>query len=238
MKHIILTRYNLPISFANSDTSAVRQQETWLTERKVLFDKYCLPAMKAQTNKNFSWFIGFDPQTPPEYWDYLEGVGTPVFANSRTDFRNKVIEEMETGEADTIISRVDNDDALSVNFVETVQAMAAGIFSTRTTMGLPHVLHFRHGWEIDHKTNQVYTRQFPNSSFFSLLLDKCKSTEIFDIDAGHHAHVSKHFPVTNISLKDPMWMISVHGDNIGNEISGKKIDAGQSELLRNFGVDE
>ena len=207
-----------------------------MKDRKVLFDRYCLPAMRAQTNKNFTWFVGFDPQTPSEYWNYFGDIGRPILASSRADFHNKVMESLSESEEKTVISRVDNDDALAINFTQIVQAMAGGIFAAGSALELPHVLHFRHGWEIDDKTGQVYSRQFPNSSFFSFLLDTCKETEIFDVHAGHHAHVSRYFPVTNVSLEKPMWLISVHGDNIGNKISGTAITAGPNELKDNFGV--
>lgn len=236
MRHIITTRYNLPLTFSNSDTASVRAKETWLKNRKILFDKYCLPTLQAQTEKNFKWFIGFAPDTPPEYYDYLEDTATPIFAETRKQFREKIVAELDKGRKDTIISRLDNDDGLAKSFVETVQKMSSGIFAASDSVGMPHVLNFRRGYEIDDRSGEVFTRDFPNSSFFSFLQKSCDAYEIFNLDAGHHAHVSKSFPVTNVSLSKPMWLISVHGDNIGNSIVGKKINSDDSQLGDFFGV--
>lgn len=236
MRHIILTRYNLPINFANADTAKVRQETGWLEKRKYLFDRYCLPSMRAQTNKNFQWFVGFAPGTPEEYCEYFRDVGTPIYATSMADFQGQVVSTYPHEEDTTIVSRLDNDDALAKGFVDTLQKLTSAIFDASETMEIPHVVNFRHGWEIDDNTGALYSRDYPNSSFFSFLVGPHTPDKIFEVEGGHHAHVHKHFPVTNINLRDPMWMITVHGDNIGNQIVGKPIDSQPGELERLFGL--
>ena len=36
----------------------------WLTERQTLFEKFCLPSVMSQTNKNFEWILIADVRTP------------------------------------------------------------------------------------------------------------------------------------------------------------------------------
>lgn len=235
MRHIVLTRYNLPLSFNNSNAAEVRSKSSWLKDRKVLFDKYCLPAMRSQTSKNFEWFIGFGPNTPPEYWNYFDDVATPILATSNEDFHHQVIQHMKPGKMPSIRSRVDNDDAFGSTYIETVQNIAAGLYAARDQVGLPHVINFRRGWEVDDKTGSIYKKDYPNSSFFSFLQEEMEREDFFNVQTGNHAQVGKYFGVTNISTEKPMWLISVHGDNIANKISGREVDATKEDLVKYFG---
>lgn len=235
MRHLVLTRYNLPITFANSDTRDVRQTDGWLEKRKYLFDRYCLPSIRAQTSREFDWYVGFSPSTPAEYTNYFGDVGTPIRATSIESFQRQIQEKYRQDKDYTILSRLDNDDAFGNSYVEATQNLAKAIIDSRQAMGIPHVINFRHGWEIDDSTSEVYKRDYPNSSFFSILSGPHGREDIFENGGRHHAHVHKHFPVSNISLKTPMWMITVHGDNIGNVIKGRRIDATIDDRRSYFG---
>ena len=51
LDHVLLTRFNLP---SKGHESLVRAQENWLRNRVVLFERYCLPSVAAQTCRSFS----------------------------------------------------------------------------------------------------------------------------------------------------------------------------------------
>lgn len=237
MRHILMTRYTLPVTFANADANAVRNSDGWLEKRKQLFDTYCLPSVRAQNNENFSWYIAFSHDTPEEYRNYFSDIATPVLARSMPDFQEQIADFHKDEPEDlTIISRLDNDDALAAGFIDSVQSYATAINSSRDTLRIPHVVNFRSGWEVNDATKEIYEKDYPASSFFSFIRGTVKASEIFSIEGGHHAHVHKHFPVTNVSTPDPMWLISIHGDNIGNRISGKLTDHPVQKLQDRFSV--
>jgi putative rhamnosyltransferase len=82
--HVLLTRFNLPSA---GHESLVRARENWLRDRVALFDRYCLPSVRAQSCPDFSWLIYFDPESPGWLRDWVrshEGRGSfsPVFRES------------------------------------------------------------------------------------------------------------------------------------------------------------
>ena len=68
LDHVLLTRFNLP---SKGHESLVRAQENWLKNRVMLFERYCLPSVLAQTCRSFSWIIYFDPESPVWLLDWV-----------------------------------------------------------------------------------------------------------------------------------------------------------------------
>ena len=60
MRHYLLTRFNVALP----DSSGINLQPAWLDPRIDLFRRFCLPAVEAQTTKDFTWLIMCDPETP------------------------------------------------------------------------------------------------------------------------------------------------------------------------------
>ncbi len=63
-KHFVITLFNLKLWTQDKNNVSTRTDE-WLEKRFELFENYCLPSLKAQTNKNFVWLCLFDQFTPP-----------------------------------------------------------------------------------------------------------------------------------------------------------------------------
>ena len=61
IKHYILTRFNLCGRNRDKSKQSTLTKE-WLHHRIKLFETYCLPSIKQQTNQNFKWLILFDYQ--------------------------------------------------------------------------------------------------------------------------------------------------------------------------------
>lgn len=125
-KHIILTRFNLQYELQND----VHIQPIWLDERFRLFEQYCLPSVINQTNQHFTWVILFSNQTPIEYreriMEYPQKYKNicvefcPYYAD--VNLLYKYIGEKYSQGYDYLLStRIDNDDMLACNFVETLQ---------------------------------------------------------------------------------------------------------------------
>lgn len=130
IQHFILSRFNIRIWTQDKNGKAVRTSD-WLKHRFDIFEKYCLPSIANQTCKNFEWLVLFDSKTPAEYKEKLSGYKeicpqfTPIFVEPtqgryfRQVFRFAVIDRIK---ADRVLTTYfDNDDALSIHFVEDIQ---------------------------------------------------------------------------------------------------------------------
>ncbi len=92
MKHFLVTRFNLKHN--NWKTGKDGQKvltDTWLIHRFKLFEKYCLPSVKNQSNQNFIWCCFFDNSTPQEYMVRIKKLSTsynnfvPIFINGMAE---------------------------------------------------------------------------------------------------------------------------------------------------------
>ena len=67
-QHFITTTFNVPAENWNKTRDGkTALSEEWFLDRIELFDKYCLPSFKNQSEKNFEWLVFFDKKTPDFY---------------------------------------------------------------------------------------------------------------------------------------------------------------------------
>lgn len=130
--HVITTRFNVPTSVWTVTRGGAKPlSEEWLKDRFEIFQKYCLPSFKNQSNKNFIWLVFFDANTPKKYMHEIEKIEKefslfqPVFVQNFEDMQSKALEIIPTffqDETQFLISTdLDNDDLLHREFIETVQ---------------------------------------------------------------------------------------------------------------------
>lgn len=64
-EHFVITKFNLrKYCICIED---INDWIEWTRDRIFLFKTYCLPSFLNQTNKNFTWLIYFDKNTPIEF---------------------------------------------------------------------------------------------------------------------------------------------------------------------------
>jgi len=143
MKHYLITQFNCDLYDLG-----------WLQRRQPLFERFCLPSVQAQTNKNFEWILVSDARTPPEFKAVLDSYpATVIYYDFSTydwdavappcndlepkmkravqlEYIAPVIREyLGTLETEYVITtRLDNDDAISVDFIDRIQQEAAKHF--------------------------------------------------------------------------------------------------------------
>lgn len=131
-KHIITTRFNVPTSIWTVTREGAKPlSEEWLKDRFEIFQKYCLPSFKNQSNKNFMWLVFFDVNTPEKYRSEIEkmqkelSLFQPIFVQNFEEMHRKALEIIPTFFEDNtqflISTDIDNDDLLHRDFVATVQ---------------------------------------------------------------------------------------------------------------------
>lgn len=130
--HVITTRFNVPTSVWTVTRGGAKPlSEEWLKDRFEIFQKYCLPSFKNQSNKNFSWLVFFDVNTPENYKLEIEKIQKefspfqPMFVRDFEEMHQKALEIISTFFDDAtqflISTDLDNDDLLHRQFIETVQ---------------------------------------------------------------------------------------------------------------------
>ena len=129
--HFLLTRFNVKVGFGHwSPPSA-----DWLAHRFDLFERFTYPSVRAQTCSNFTWLVFFDSATPSAFTRrveelarsrsfipcYVDEFGGPdTFLSRRAHERLQALIERHRSRASRylITTRLDNDDAISADFVE------------------------------------------------------------------------------------------------------------------------
>ena len=127
--HYVVTRFNIKSEGWVNDKNGNKVNDlSWLKKRYQLFETFCLPSMQAQTEKDYSWLVFFDKDTPVEFKKRNEKIRAqlpqfmPFYVSGFLDFentlRNFVFEESQTTYVMT--SRFDNDDCFHEDAIHVI----------------------------------------------------------------------------------------------------------------------
>lgn len=223
-QHLLMTRYNLPI-----DDSGRNRDSSWLARRLFLFNRYCLPSVRAQEDQNFTWALLVDRRTGEadllalqrllphnaeivlldDSWD-----ATPV---------DRVWEELGVDRsAPLLTSRLDSDDGIGRSYVRLMR-MAASVPSggLRQAFNMPLGLQWRSG--------RLYGLLDGDNPFMSLLE---KGPNLRSVLSVSHRDMSRLAPIRQV-LTAPQWVQVVHDSNLDNDVRGVRLS--RRLLSRDFG---
>ena len=174
MKHFIGTRFNLKTSSWKTNKSGNNVlTEAWLKDRFNLFETYCFPSVKNQSNQNFTWFLFFDVDTPQYYKERIELLNKdypnfePVFIDGiekLTDaFEENILKFTDDSNKFVITTRIDNDDIIHKDFIATIQSLYVPKHLT--------VIDIQKGYQvsIDIDTPEVRNYIHPFNAFISVV---------------------------------------------------------------------
>ena len=149
MTHIILTRFNVPTKGREAE---IRSRTGWLERRFDIFEQYCLPAVAAQTNRDFTWVIYFDVATPAPFRDRIARCQKefPFVDLYREDMPlDTVVDDvralLKPGSETVLTTRLDNDDAIARDFVDRLQTAAHAV-QPGTALNFSDGVSWRDGW--------------------------------------------------------------------------------------------
>lgn len=227
MQHFVITRFNIA---SEGREAAIRNSAGWLDRRFDLFETYCLPSMAAQSVKAFHWLVYFDEATPTPYYERI------VRARQSIDFEPRFVgpfgQALVAGDiakrtsrnAGLILtSRLDNDDAVAMDFIERIQDEAA-----RAPVG--SVLNFRNGIAL--RDGRIYTASDTSNPFTTLI--EAGGQPALTIWAARHHELGKKWTVRQIHGR-PAWLQVVHSENVSNRIKGTRV--GDRSAARAFALD-
>lgn len=243
IQHFILTRFNLLLWNKDKAGSKVRTT-TWLEHRFSLFEKYCLPSLKGQTNQDFEWIVLFDSSTPDRFKDRIEGYKrecpqmTPVFVEPEKGhyfaniFREEIIKRMNVERV--LSTYLDNDDALNVRYVEDLQSRV-------TSVNNKTFIYYDEGYQFYTDHRYMMRINHPRNHFVSYVEkgDPATLKSVFGFGGHYYIYTIKDVMIEHIKNL-PMWCEVVHEKNMQNDAYslGAKMVKDEEKLRREFAVDE
>lgn len=229
LKHYLVTEWN--VDMIDMD---------WLRARQILFEKFTLPSVMSQTNKDFTWILVSDSRTPDEFKKVLDGYPAEVLY---FDFENyewpmpyheknekmKRSVELELidsplrdyinkdGVSDAtfiITSRLDNDDAISVDHIEKTQREAQALWT-----GEKFWLNLVRGYKWC--DGYSYPVNSPRSAFISFVEKPSRELKT-TYQTCHTLALASPYPVECVRSGRGTWLQVIHGKNLLNRLMRQK----------------
>jgi hypothetical protein len=211
--HVLLTRFNLPSPGAER---VIRAKEGWLRDRIALFELYCLPSVRAQTNQGFDWIIYFDPESPEWLKRRIQnhaddGAYVAIFRTcvSKADLIADITRVTGGQGKRLITTNVDNDDGLAIDFVERLQAVRPP--QDRTAVYLARGL-IKSG-------SRLYLRLDRHNAFGSVVENWTSPSTCW---SDWHTMLGKSMHVLELQ-GEPGWLQVIHGANVSNRVRGRLV---------------
>ena len=232
--------------------------EEWMRQRTKLFTSYTLPSIINQRRKPDAWILLIS-QWCDGYVDVLqealdasgadfisiEYVETKHAGNNVEQYdrngwqgligrRFSALRSAKPGATNVIVSRVDNDDALAHDYLAAVQTYAHHHKSVQHA----RLLSFPYGLQMCDADGRLVVHISPNGQFTSVVspIDR----PFLDIYQNHTRIFTenrmKQLPVELLATRRPMWIETVHGDNMFNKMhSYEEISVDTALLPMRFG---
>lgn len=233
MKHFLITRFNLKVKhWKTAKDGSIVLTKSWLDDRFHLFENYCLPSVRNQVNQNFSWVVFFDIGTPSAYRQKIEQLSNnydnlfPIYIDGikplRSSLKQFIKGHLDKDDDFIITSRMDNDDVIHRDFIDTIQRMA------KKDNGL--VLDLRKGIQMNISNNFYEVRN--HYTYFNAFVSLVENS--FDFNTVMHRMHQDWKDAKSIVVDDSkaLWIELIHNKNKLNSVNLKK------PLVRNIKLHE
>ena len=221
--HVIITNFNLNCSKAFRNIPPMRHvDEEWLENRFSLFEKFCLPSIINQTNKNFLWMCALHKDTPEKYrakfseYQKLCPQIQIVYSDEILEYHKNlpdIIRQIIKAPKEYIVtSRLDSDDALGCDYIEKVQK---NLYKKDN-----YFIDFLYGYLYDLKNNSLYFRKYKRNPFSTRVEKHDYFKTVRDCQ---HTEINKFGKVITIKTRKALWCQIVHGGNVLNKVKGKPV---------------
>lgn len=217
-----MTRFNCPIGGVPTDVGLM---DGWLEHRFELFETFCLPSVLAQENRNFCWLLWMDARTP-EKWRARLAADLQPLRSSRVLFAQPGAFEFWKSDIERVVSessaeriittRMDNDDALSKDYLAKIAERAATLPRNHG----PCVINFRNGCQASHAGIFAVAERL--NPFLSVVSHRNPLVSAWQ---GEHVGMSRFGKVLELGKTSggaPYWMQTIHGNNVANRLQQKR----------------
>ncbi len=193
--------------------------EEWLRYRLGFFVEATYPSVMSQTTQDFDWLVLFDDRCSERFRadveDLAEDVFTPVWSHEEFRRDSFAVRAAVGARAPFLItSRIDSDDAMAVDFMETVQAQ----FERQERL----FVSLTRGVQVDRPTGAVYLSDSLSNPFLSLVERREPGHLPDTVFVARHARARAQGPIREVRAP-VMWMQVVHGTNVSNIVNGPRV---------------
>lgn len=222
----VITRFNLRLWSKDKHNRPTLSKE-WLEQRFDLFEKYCYPSVMHQSSQNFLWVCLFDEDATLPYLNkvkkYIDDFPyfLPLFLDEKdssmvSECIVQTIMKYKNGSDCLITIRLDNDDALGVDFIKKVRE-----YATRSTG--TSIYSFKYGIQYFVQNKLAVHIPFYNNHFLSMVNmefkkeDFCSRKVKHVLEFNHFDTENYPYPfVCNTTDRD-MWAEVIHATNVSND---------------------
>ncbi len=228
MKHIMVTKFNLPIAGKNNQ----HLSEEWLDHRFDLFEKWAYPSVKNQTVKPDKWYVFMDARTPEKYlnriqilWEDLRFLIPIVLAGSWEEMEQHWFFTVRMGATPGLVhtTRIDSDDAICSRYCELVQEnFEIGYFSCFKTGYMAY-------------GDEAYRRDYNKNPFLTY---SEWVTDVKDLKTVSHLPHPQAEPMIYICKDYPGWIQYAHDKNLFNHdtIDHEQVTFPLDDIRKDFGI--
>lgn len=222
-KHIIITRFNLSQRWNKDKLGKNVLDNNWLIKRYQLFEEFCVPSIKTQTNQNFEWWVYFDETLTEEYKKVNKNLSIsypnfkPKYEDSydsfETNMPNEIKKYLNNIKIDYLITtRLDNDDMLAKNTIELIQGI-------EITGDKEKVLELPIGYTLGINQNMIIKKISSKLNPFISLIEKVnKNNPVKTVYFKQH---NKWTAVVCLALSQrAQWIQIIHDSNVLNALNG------------------
>lgn len=229
-QHFLITRFNLRnLEWVATKSKQPTLTDDWLRDRFVLFDKFCFPCVKAQTNQAFIWLIYFDATTPTIWREKIAAYARempnlqPRFIDGMQSFLPSIQADIASSTSPYLITtRIDNDDAVSCDFIDAIQH----VFEPQAYLPIDFIDGYCLQWQ---PTCLIGNMLRPHNPFMTLIEENKAPQSVF-----HRAHPEwKRVRTLKRVRHQKIWMSIIHEENVFNTFKGfGKVD--MNDIRRRF----
>ena len=204
--HFLLTRFNLL-------SPGAELADAWYEQRFELFEQFCLPSVRGQTNQDFRWLLFADERTPDVFRGRLEGYRSDANIEvcylkgvDRVRMVQLIRARLDDAVSHLITTTLDNDDAIARAYMAQVQAQfAAQDFE---------LVNFLRGLRYDLAAEKLYALELETNPFISLV-EAIGANRQFRSIIGclPHSLIKERFSAVRNVSSEPLWLQVIHGRN-------------------------
>ena len=218
-KHFLITLFNVRLWDVDKKNNPTRTDE-WMEDRFDMFEKFCLPSVAAQSNRNFIWICLFDSETPQKYIDRINSFRerVPMLTPCLTDIVGRealvpAINEIISGYVSpddryVITTNLDNDDAIRYDMIERLQSLIGEDSANK-------IYSLNLGYQYFASMKLAIKMKYPHNHFLTLV--EPAGQEYKTILGFSHVKARKLYTPVDI-METPYWIEFVHGNNVNNDI--------------------
>ena len=214
----ILTRFNLHL-WKKDKHNRNTLSNIWMEQRFELFEKYCFPSVMNQKDRNFIWLCLFDISTLCDYKTRIIEYSRrcpeffPLFLDDTetsdyTHYITKVIKHLKNDNKILITIRLDNDDALNLDYVSNIRHCLDNI-SENTV-----ILSFKYGIQYYVKEQIAVHIPFYNNHFLAMV-DK-----MYDKDTIYQRKVQHVLQFNHFDIKSYPYPFICNKKDRGGHVDG------------------